>query len=71
MDGRKESKGESEAECIYGVDLFIEDHHGEEWSRCKKCLKRGTLFLLTIRNGRLRETSARNKRQLFIVVAKC
>jgi hypothetical protein len=29
-DGRgKESKGESDAECLYGVDLFTEDHDGE------------------------------------------
>jgi len=30
-DGRgKESKCESDAECLYGVDLFTEDHDGEE-----------------------------------------
>lgn len=40
-DGQgKESNGKSDAECLYGVDLFTEDHDGEEWVRCQKRLKR-------------------------------
>jgi len=36
-----------------------------------KMSKEGALFLLTIRNGRLRETSVINETQFFIVAFNC
>jgi len=33
MDGGKKVRGEFDAECLFGVDLFTEDYDGEEWVR--------------------------------------
>jgi len=34
-----ESEDEADAECLYCAGLFSENHSGEEWVRCQKCLK--------------------------------
>jgi hypothetical protein len=35
----RESEDEADAECLYCAGFFSEDHDGEEWVRCQKCLK--------------------------------
>jgi hypothetical protein len=37
--GRRGSEDEADAECLYCAGFFSEDHDGEEWVRCRKCLK--------------------------------
>jgi hypothetical protein len=35
----RESEDEADAQCLYCAGFFSEDHDGEEWVRCQKCLK--------------------------------
>ena len=64
----KESEGEADAICLCCAGLFFEDHNGEEWGQCQKCLK--WTHTLCERSF-VCMTSVKSDIHLFIVAAKC
>jgi hypothetical protein len=68
VDGGMKVKDEADVIRLYCAGLFFEDHDGEEWVQCQKCLKWGHTLC---ERAFVCLTSVRNDVNFFFVAAKC